>query len=397
MTPSRLVSGRLALLFTATFGALTGFYLLLSVVPLYVSGGGAGRAEAGAATALLLAAQVPAELATPALTARFGHRAVLGAGLLLLGLPALLLPLGTSAALVGGVSFARGLGTGLVVVVGGALVPLLVPEGRRGEGLGVAGVVAAVPAVLALPLGVWLAHAIGFTPVFVIGGLAAMTGLFCLPALPGRGTGDQAGMLAGLRSPALVRPSVMFGATAMAAGAAITFLPITAGRAAPAALLFQALTMTAGRWWGGRLVDRHGPSRLVAPALVACAAGTALLGPAPLAAAALFGTGFGLAQTATYTLMLSRVDASGYGTVSALWNLAFDAGMGAGAAALGVTAGLTGYPAAYALTAVLILASLTLKGNPDAARTRDDLARRLHDGAGRRPGSADGSGRRTAA
>ncbi|MEO3788398.1 MFS transporter [Actinocorallia sp. B10E7] len=374
MTRSRLVSGQLALLFTMTFGALTGFYLLLSVVPLYVAGSGAGRAEAGAANALLLAATVVGELLTPALTDRFGHRNVLGAGLLLLGLPSLILPLGASAALVGGVSFARGLGTGLVVVVGGALVPLLVPEGRRGEGLGVAGVVAAVPAVLALPLGVWLAHAVGFTPVFVIGGLSAMAGLFCLPALPDRGTGDPAGILAGLRSPGLVRPSVMFGVTAMAAGAAITFLPITAGGAAPSALLFQALTMTVSRWWGGRLADRHGPSRLVVPALVVCAAGTALLGPAPLVAAALLGTGFGFAQTATYTLMLSRVDASGYGAVSALWNLAFDAGMGIGSAALGVMAGLTGYPAAYALTAALILTALTLKGDPDAVRTRDDLA-----------------------
>ncbi|GAB2857332.1 MFS transporter [Actinocorallia aurea] len=393
MTRSRLVSRRLALLFTTTFGALTGFYLLLSVVPLYVASGGASRAEAGAANALLLAATVAAELLTPALTARFGHRKVLGAGLLLLGLPALLLPLGASAALVGGVSVARGLGTGLVVVVGGALVPLLVPEGRRGEGLGVAGVVSAVPAVLALPLGVWLARTVGFTPVFVLGGLAATAGLCCLPALPDRGPADQAGMLAGLRSPGLVRPSVMFGVTAMAAGAAITFLPLTAGRIAPAALLIQAVATTASRWWGGRLADRHGPSRLVAPALVVSAAGAALLGPAPLAAAALLGTGFGLAQTATYALMLSRVDASGYGTVSALWNLAFDAGMGLGAAALGVAAGLTGYPAAYALTAALILTALTLNGEPDAARTRDTLARRLRGRAGRRPGPADGGGR----
>lgn len=393
MTRSRLVSRRLALLFTTTFGALTGFYLLLPVVPLYVAGSGAGGVGAGAANALLLTATVVAELLTPALTARFGHRKVLGAGLLLLGLPSLLLPLGASAALVGGVSFARGLGMGFAVVVGGALVPLLVPEGRRGEGLGAAGVVAAVPAVLALPLGVWLAHAVGFVPVFVIGGLAAMAGLVCLPALPDRGTGDQAGILAGLRSPGLVRPSVMFGVTAVAAGAAITFLPISAGRAAPAALLFQALTMTVGRWWGGRLADRHGPSRLVAPALVVCAAGTALLGSVPLAAAALFGIGFGFVQTGTYTLMLSRVDASGYGTVSALWNFAFDAGMGIGAAALGAAAGLTGYPAAYALTAALILTALTLKGDPDAARTRDALARRFHGRAGHQQRPADGSGR----
>jgi predicted MFS family arabinose efflux permease len=56
--------------------------------------------------------------------------------------------------------------------------------------------------------------------------------------------------------------------------------------------------------------------------------------------------------------MFDRVSASGYGTVSALWNLAYDAGLGIGAAGFGVIAALTGYPMAFALTAVVMLAAL---------------------------------------
>ncbi|CAM5264761.1 MFS transporter [Streptomyces tanashiensis] len=72
----------------------------------------------------------------------------------------------------------------------------------------------------------------------------------------------------------------------------------------------------------------------------------------------LFGVGFGVTQNATLTLMYARVSATGYGTVSALWNVAFDAGMGVGAVGFGLLAARTGYPSAFALTAALMLTAL---------------------------------------
>lgn len=99
------------------------------------------------------------------------------------------------------------------------------------------------------------------------------------------------------------------------------------------------------------------------PGLVVSAAGllvVALTGvpAAVVVGAAVFGAGFGITQSATITLMYSRVPASGYGTVSALWNVAYDAGMGIGAVGFGTVAGLTGYPWAFALTALLMLTAL---------------------------------------
>jgi hypothetical protein len=49
---------------------------------------------------------------------------------------------------------------------------------------------------------------------------------------------------------------------------------------------------------------------------------------------ALFGTGFGVAQNVTLALMFERVSSSGYGAVSTLWNLAYDAGIGLGSCSL---------------------------------------------------------------
>ena len=364
-----ILSRALVLVFVASFGAMTGFYLLLSVVPLYADSLGAGGIGAGLVTGALMAATVAGELAVPRLLARFGYRVVLAAGLVLLGAPALALPASATMTVILLVSVVRGLGFAVCVVVGGALVASLVPTERRGEGLGLFGIVVGVPGVAALPLGVWLVGWAGFPAVFVAGAAAALVALAVVPGLPGRAPSAEppVGVLAGLRTPALVRPAASFAATAMAAGVVVTFLPLAvtrgSGRLAALALLVQALGATLSRWWAGRYGDRHGPVVLVVPGVVTTAAGMLALvlvdSPvAVLAGMVLFGSGFGVTQNATMTMMLNRVAPSSYGMVSAIWNLAYDAGIGVGAFGFGVVAARTGYPAAFAITAMLVLVAL---------------------------------------
>jgi MFS family permease len=197
------------------------------------------------------------------------------------------------------------------------------------------------------------------------------------PAGTGAGAGQPAPLLASLRLGAQLRPFFIFAATTVAAGVAVTFLPLAAGVSAgvaAAGLFAQALTATAGRWWAGRYGDRHGHARLLVPGLVTAAAGMgaliALASPAAvIAGMALFGTGFGIVQNATFVLMLDRMPGPGAGTASALWNLAYDAGYGAGPAAFGLFAGHTGYPAAFALTGALMLAALPAARRDSAAGT----------------------------
>jgi hypothetical protein len=60
--------------------------------------------------------------------------------------------------------------------------------------------------------------------------------------------------------------------------------------------------------------------------------------------------------------MYDRVAEAAYGAVSAMWNLAYDGGMGLGAAGFGVLASHTGYPGAFALTAVVLPVVLAAAG-----------------------------------
>src|SRR5512133_3019995 len=170
----RLLTGSVVRLFGADFAAMCSFYLLLSAVPLYAADRGIGAAGAGISTGVLMFASVAAEIAAPAVSALIGHRRLLLVGLVLLGVPAMAMPVVSSLALLLAVCAVRGAGFAVVVVAVGALAATVLPADRRGEGLGMLGVVAMMPAVVTLPAGVWLVKVAGYPAVFIAAAAAAL-------------------------------------------------------------------------------------------------------------------------------------------------------------------------------------------------------------------------------
>ncbi|MEV4257355.1 MFS transporter [Spirillospora sp. NPDC049652] len=113
------------------------------------------------------------------------------------------------------------------------------------------------------------------------------------------------------------------------------------------------------RWLSGRFADRYGARALLVPMVLLTTAGAATLvwtgSPvAVLAGPGLFGAGFGIAQTATLALMLGRATRPEFGRVSALWNIAYDAGIGVGAVGFGIVVSVASYAGGFAVTAGLL-------------------------------------------
>ncbi|MER7177785.1 MFS transporter, partial [Streptomyces mesophilus] len=217
----------------------------------------------------------------------------------------------------------------------------------------------------------------GYVPVSVAAGVVALAAILTVPALPRQEpAGDRRiGLLAGFRTGRLLRPTLVFGASALATGVIVTFLPLAVPAASTGlvavALFLHPATSTAARWLAGRHGDRYGPQRLVLPGLLLSVLGTGLLAlpHSPVAVVlgvTVFGAGFGIAQNATLSLMYARVPSEGYATVIALWNFAYDAGMGVGAVGFGLLAAGIGYPLSFVCTAALMLTALV-----PALRDRD--------------------------
>ena len=367
-----LLSPALLLVCIASFGALVSFYLLLAVVPLFAASVGANGIGAGLTTGALMLATVATELATPKLTQMFGRRAMFAIGLLLLGAPAFALLGSTSMVSILIVCVVRGIGFAVIAVLGSALVAALVPPTRRAEGLGLYGVVVGVPGILALPIGVWMAEHVGFGAVFVVGALASLLGIVAIPQLPKRWADAESshpvvGMMEAFRSRALAGPAALFSLSAMATGVVVTFLalalPSGSGNVVAGALLANAAASTICRWFAGHHGNRIGSARLLFGGVTAAAMGTLLLAltsssVAVIVGMLLLGAGFGVAQNASLSLMYEHAAVSAYETVSAVWNIAYDAGLGLGSSCFGVLAAWAGYPAAFVVTGGMMFAVL---------------------------------------
>jgi MFS family permease len=379
--PARLLSTPLAVTFLAEFTSLTSFFLLLSVMPMLAAAAGASSSGAGLITGSLLLGTVAAEAAAAAAIRRFGYRMVLAAGAVLLGAPALAMLAREPEAVMVSVSVVRGFGFGLSGVATGALTAKLLPPERRGEGLGLLGIVSGIPAVVALPAGIWLA---GHHLAAAAAAMAATAGLLPLAAirwLPGgheaRHT-DRAGRVKARSSEWMagrgLRLPLIFAAATIAAGVLDSFLPLAkdiSSNLSSAALLVQAITATLSRWQAGKHGDRYGHARLLIPALAVAACGMAAMmvlgSPVVIfAGMVLFGAGFGVIENATFALLIEQLPEA---KASALWNLAYDTGYGAGPAVFGLICVRTGYPAAFGLTAALILTAL-----PAALRQQSAVA-----------------------
>src|SRR6476661_2450888 len=260
----------LAVTFLAEFTSLTSFLLLLSVMPMLAAAAGTGSSGAGLMTGSLLLGTVAAEAVATAAIRRFGYRTVLAAGAVLLGGPALAMLVREPQAVMVSVSVVRGFGFGLSGVVTGALTAKLLPPERRGEGLGLLGVVSGVPAVVALPAGIWLAGHHLAAAAAATAATVALLPLVAIRWLPG---GREAHQTAGTgrprsaRSPgrmagATLRLPLIFAAATIAAGVLDSFLPLAKGipsNLASAALLVQANTATLTPWPAGK----HGATAML--------------------------------------------------------------------------------------------------------------------------------------
>ena len=351
-----------------SFFTMVGFYLLLSVVPLYAEAAGGGSSGAGLATAAFMLSTVLAQVWMPRILARFGYREVLAAGLLLLGLPAFLYIAVAEVPAILAVTLARGAGFGAAIVALAALVTELAPPGRRGEALGLYGIVLTLPTIFCSALGLWLVERLGYGTVFLIGAsapLLASIAALGISSPEGKEERRDVGILSGLRRGPLLRIFLLFASCTAASGVVVTFLPLSAPTPflAATALLLLGIASTFFRWWSGRFGDRRDPRLLLAPGLVCAALGMAALsseGFALLGGALLFGAGFGALQNTSLLLIMHRVPKAEYGLGSTLWNLAFDAGTGAGAFVFGFVVGVAGFSWTFMFCTILLLAALGL-------------------------------------
>lgn len=342
--------------------------LLLPIIAMWAVRGGAGELAAGVVNGFFMLVTVLTQLGMPWLLNKIDHRTALGLGVLVIGLPTPLYGATTQLPGLLAISGLRGVGFGLLTVAGSALVAELVPPDAHGRAAGLYGLAVGLPNAVFLPAGVWFVQHIGYLPLFWAAGLLpAATAVLALGIAP---TANKEPHSVGGFPRGLLSPWSIMTSGALVAGGLVAFLPLAIGSGiSPVALLAFGATTLLGRWLAGQIGDRTGNARVLVPSVlvaglgaaliaIAAAGGTALAVPG----AALFGVGFGAMQNTTLVTMFAK---TGSGAASTAWNIAYDGGNGLGSVGFGALITLSGYPAAFAAAATLVLLSAPL-----AARAR---------------------------
>jgi MFS family permease len=381
--------------------ATIGYSVLLSVVPLWVSVNGSGAFGSGVSTGIFMSTTVGTQLVVPWLMRRMSARMLFAILLVLIGAPAPLLALSGQLAPVLLISGVRGIGFGVFTVVSNALVAELTPVAEHGRATARYGLAVGIPQLVMVPGGVGLATHLGFTVVFLLAS-APLLGLVPLMFLrvpasgaaslrPSVGDASRPDRESGTTRPhadpspvtrvvswVFLGPLIAMIVTSMAQGGLITFLPLTpfgaSGFVAPEALLGTAAGSVVGRLICGELVDRRGfGGRMLRPGMMLAALGmlaelcaVGFVADSAVAVGLLVvgsiavGVGFGLVQNDSMVSMFAAAGPRRYGTASAIWNVGYDAGTGAGAVGLGALAQPFGFPAAFGASSALLIAALTL-------------------------------------
>lgn len=373
-----------------TFTGFTGYAILLPVAPLWAVHGGAGTAGSGLVNFVLLLATVLTQLFVPRSLRRWGWGPVMALGMLLLGVPAAAYAASDGLGWVLACSAVRGMGFGVLTVVGASAVAALVDPRRRGEAIGAYGLAVALPNVVLLPIGPWLAEEVSFWAVFLVAALP----LLGIPAslrvastlherapdlLEALDPGDSPTAFA--HHLPLLRPMVLLLSVTLAGGAVITFAPqmvdhrgwVTAG------LFVMGLLTTLTRWRIGAIADRLGAQRFLVPLVLLTVVGTGLTAWSVagddtriavfLVGMVALGLAYGGLQNLTLLLCFAAVSRRQHNDASAGWNIAFDVGTALGSVAVGAIAAGTSFASAFLVVTAVVVLVLPLAALDPSRRT----------------------------
>ena len=362
----RPATGRLRLLWCGAFAFFSSFYLLLAALPLYAREAGASDAAIGLVIGSFAFASMVVKPWAGWASDRFGRKPLLLAGQMIFLIASLSygVTAGTLALFL--VRLVHGSGMGLFPTAASTVVTDLAPPGRRGEYLGVFGAAGNTAMALGPIAGMAVVGHLGFRGLFLAGAVAAGAGLLITAAVPEtlREPRRLPFRLEAAFSRAALPPALVVLLLMLTYGAQVSFLPLFAHEQKMDPGLFFvvfALMMAAVRGRAGRLSDRLGrvPVAVTGLMLVAFALVTQIVMRNVLglvAAGALYGIGFGSAQSALMAWCVDRTGPHDRGRAMGTYYTAFELGGGTGAILSGVAVGRVGFAATFMIVVATTLA-----------------------------------------
>lgn len=371
MTTSRLWNSNFILLTLSGFLLSFAFYLLIPTLPVFlVEVLGADKSRVGWIIAIYTLAALLIRPFSGYAVDRYGRQVILLVSLFLFAvLLGMHLWVATLVQLLL-IRFLHGLAWGITTTANSTLIIDIVPESRRGEGIGIYGL--AMPLAMAVgPLaGLWLMGDSDFERLFLVGAIVAL-GAYVLaqvirfPVFTGHQPGGitVARLFARQAIPVSIAMMIMM----MSYGGVISFITLyTLELGLGSAGLFftvYAIGLSVSRLVAGKVFDRSGPSLIAPMGLLMVSTGLSFLwlfhgAVGFVASGFLIGLGFGILFPVFQAMVNNLVEPWRRGAANSTLFTALDLGIGIGAVITGYLAQVVGLVDAFGLLAIVTSAGL---------------------------------------
>lgn len=358
-----------AVCFSSFFLFIT-FYILATTLPIYVVGELRGATEQiGLVMTVFIISTVIFRPLTGKWMDELDRRKVLVVALIIFMVCSVLYFGVKSMALLLLLRFIHGIGFGMATTATGAIAIDLVPEERKGEGIGYYSLFMSLAMVLGPFLGLTVMELASSLLLFAICSLFAILAIICgimirVPKRPQMQKQSKKWDWKSIIEPKAIPISLAGSLLAFSYGAITTFISVYAkeiGLTQAASYFFVvfAALIVLSRPFTGRIYDRMGAHTLVYPGILLFTVGMIGLSQATtpfffLLTGGIIGLGYGALLPSFQTIAIQAAPSHRRGLATGTYFMLFDSGYGLGAYLLGIVAAQTSYHTMYLIAGVVV-------------------------------------------
>ena len=355
----------------ASFFLFLNFYILLVTLPIYTLDELHGNEkEIGLIVAIFLVSAVLCRPFSGRWIESLGRKKILLISMILFFIATPFYFLANSFMFLLGLRLFHGIGFGMATTVTGTIAADIVPDQRRGEGMGYFATFMNLAMVIGPFLGLTVVHYANFQVLFLLCSIFSFLALACalLVKLP-----DSAKTDSKVKTPFNIRDlferkalpiAISAGTLAFAYSSILSFISVYAkglGLVEAASFFFvvYAAAIILSRPFTGKWFDKYGENVIIYPAILLFAIGIFVLSIAHhaglfLLAGAIIGLGYGTLVPGLQTVALNSAPPHRRGIATATFFTIFDSGVGSGSFLLGIVAAAVGYSKLYLYLSIYI-------------------------------------------
>lgn len=355
------------------------FYLLMVTISVYaVNEFDSSESQAGLASSIFVIGALVGRIFGGKFINSIGRKKLLLLGVIIIIISSFLYFETTSYALLIANRLLHGFAFGIAGTATGTIVATIIPNSRRGEGIGYFALSMTLATAIGPFIGIYILQHYSFNVIYVFCFICVAVSLVLSLITKVQEvtlTQDQKDELKGFKLSNFIEPksvpiSFVAAVTALCYSGVLSFLTFfaTENNLTDAASFFfvvYAAAVLITRPFTGRWFDMKGPNFIMYPAIIFLTIGLFILsqshiGIVLLIAGALIGAGYGTYMSSSQTVAIQSAPAHRVGLATSTFFILTDIGLGIGPFLLGFVVPIIGYSGMYILLGILAIICLPL-------------------------------------